>query len=175
MKTIITLCAMMVLLTACEDTNNADYKEREATKKATAEAAMQVGMPAVVNFQEKRMLKLLYELRDNPNYRTFTYVRDMQGQLHKLCDSMGYGIPYAMQFSNPQRPVDYVHGAVTIPQAEPNGLFTPATAEATWVMCLDPRDQKIKPVYEEYRITASPYPLIPEAQHTGDPVPADKK
>jgi hypothetical protein len=150
------------LLGACEDINSADYKEREATKKMAAEAAMQVGMPGIVNFQEKRTLRMLYELRDNPAFRTYTYVRDLNGQLHKLCDSTGYGIPYATQFSNPQRVVYGDHGSVTLPQAEPNGLFMPSTAEATWVMCQDPGDKKVKPVYVEDRITSSPFPLLPE-------------
>lgn len=162
MKKIALLVAVAAMLTACEDVNSADYKEREATRKMAAEAASQVGMPGVVNFQEKRTVKMLYELRDNPNFRTFTYVRDLNGVLHKLCDSTGFGIPYATQFSNPQRMVGDGHGVATLPQAEPNGLFMPASAEATWVMCLDPSDKKVKPVYVEDRITASPFPLLPE-------------
>jgi hypothetical protein len=161
---ILTAMAAAALLVACEAPGqNADTKEREATKKMAAEASMQVGMPAVVNFQEKRMMKQLYELRDNPNFRTYAYITDLNGGLHKVCDATGYGIPYATQFSNPQRLVQsfeaYSTGNVTLPQPEPNGLFMPAAADGTWVMCLDPKDKAVKPVFVEPRVIVSPFPL----------------
>jgi hypothetical protein len=166
MKKILTFIAVaaMTLLAACDPIQpSADRKEREATAKLTVEAAMQVGMPAIANFQEKRMVKQLYELRDNPNFHTYAYITDLNGGLHKICDATGYGIPYATQFSNPQKRDGWDH-ALAMPQAEPNGLFMPAAADGTWVMCLDPKDKAVKPVFIEPRVIVSPFPLTEDVK-----------
>ncbi len=52
---------------------------------------------------------------------------------------------------------------VVIPQADPNGLFSPASAEGAWVLCLDPADKRTKPVYVEPRVVVSPFRL-PQAE-----------
>lgn len=148
-------------LAACEPLpETADQKEGRQTKQQTAQISQEVGMPAIRNAFEKKTLRQLYELRDDPNYHTWTYVRDMNGNLHLLCESVGFGIPYSTQFSNPQRIArDGAQVFGTLPQAEPNGLFPPSSAEGTWVMCLDPSDKKVKAVYEENRITSSPFKM----------------
>ena len=48
---------------------------------------------------------------------------------------------------------------VTLPQADPNGLFSPPSAEGTWVMCKDPNSDKVEPIYSEPRIIVSTFPL----------------
>ena len=113
-------------------------------------------MPAVVNFAEKRMMKDILELRDKMQ-PTYTYLVGTNNQLTKLCDSLGYGLPYATQFTNPVKKADW--GAFAIAQADPNGLYSPANAEGTWVLCLDPKEKKAKPMYIEPRVIVSPYPL----------------
>jgi hypothetical protein len=167
MKKLFALVASAALLAACNPAEpSADQRERAATAKLAGEASMQVGMPAVTHFQEKRMVKQLYEMRDNPNFRTYAYITDLNGGLHKLCDATGYGIPYATQFSNPQRLVRSMEapmqGNLALPQPEPNGLFMPASADGTWIMCLDPKDKAVKPVFVEPRVIVSPFPLIAE-------------
>lgn len=122
-------------------------------------------MPAIKNFRERKLLKDILELRDQAGLTTYTYVwAEMKGTLVFLCDSIGYGIPYATQFTNPQKiawAVDNVHAAaaVTTAQADPNGLFSPAGAEGTWVMCKDPHGDSVKPIYIEPRIVVSPFKL----------------
>ena len=76
----------------------------------------------------------------------------------------GYGLPYATQYTNPQsRQVTTTSGGgITsdiMAQADPNGLFSPASAEGTWVMCLNPRTKKAEPQYIEPRIITTTYPL----------------
>ena len=90
---------------------------------------------------------------------TYTYIVDMNGRPHKLCDSLGYGLPYATQYTNPQMPQQPFNGSVyVLPQADPNGLFSPAAAEGTWVMLLD-ADGQPHPVYIEPRVIVSPFKL----------------
>jgi hypothetical protein len=48
---------------------------------------------------------------------------------------------------------------VALPQADPNGLFSPTSAEGTWVMCKDPKGGEVKPVYIEPRIVVSPFKM----------------
>lgn len=122
------------------------------------QAALAVGPPAIVNFQEKRTLKQIYELRDT-QLSTVTYIVDRYGKTHKICDSVGYGIPYATQYTNPSKIDYYGQVVMTLPQADPNGLFSPAAAEGTWVLCLNPKNKKVVPIYIEPRIIVSPFAL----------------
>jgi len=152
-----------VALTACkpyEPTSEQIQNHRQ--EESNRQAVQSVGMPNIVNFQEKRILKDIYELRDT-QIRTYTYTQDMNGHLHKLCDSVGYGIPAATQYTNPQRVAGNMEtpstGNVTIPQADPNGLYSPAAAEGTWVLCSQPSKDKTVPVYIEPRVIVSPFPL----------------
>lgn len=135
--------------------------DQRATEQLANQAAVQVGWPGITNFTEKRALKMLYELRDSANLVTYSYYLDLNGRRHKLCPttSVGYGIPYATQFTNPQRAAVYSVHPYVIAQPEPNGLFMPPSAEGTWIMCLAPDGKEIKPVYVEPRVIVSPFEL----------------
>ena len=146
----------IALLSACDQRPNSTQIERAKQEEMSLQAVQSVGMPAIVNFAEKRMFKDILELRDRME-PTITYVTDMNGRLHKRCNSVGYGLPYATQYTNPQRVYSDAHGYGTLPQADPNGLYSPAAAEGTWVMCVF--DGKPKPVYFEDRVTVSPVAL----------------
>jgi hypothetical protein len=50
-------------------------------------------------------------------------------------------------------------GVGILPQADPTGLFSPAQADASWVLCLDPVTHQLAPFYEEEKVTTSPFPL----------------
>src|SRR5262249_48729022 len=129
------------------------------------EANSQVGMPAVRNFREKKLVKDLYELRDQANLATYTYTfAENSGDIKFFCDSVGYGIPYAVQFTNPEKigfesRGDSGMSTAVIPQADPNGLFTPSSSEGTWVMCKNPSGSDVKPVYIEPKVIVSPFRL----------------
>ena len=72
------------------------------------EASKQVGMPGIVNFQELKMLKELYELRDQENLICHAYlVNEINGKVGQyLGKCLGYGLPYSTQFSNPEKIVE---------------------------------------------------------------------
>jgi hypothetical protein len=127
-------------------------------------AADKVGMPVIVNFQSKRMMKMIIELRDKA-ITTHFYVIDLNGRLNKFCHSLGYGLPYATQFTAPQKVGDHHEsGFAVLPQADRNGWFSPADAEGTWILHRDPNPDKTEdlgtmPVYIEPRIAVSPFEL----------------
>jgi len=147
-------------LTSCgPQTESSTQIERRKQEELSLQAVQSVGMPAITNFAEKRMFKDILELRDR-SVPTTTYLVGMNNQLTKLCDSVGYGLPYATQYTNPMRVGgDGTHGYVTLPQADPNGLYSPASAEGTWILCVDHKDGKAKPIYVEPRVIVSPIAL----------------
>ena len=114
-------------------------------------------MPGISNFTEKKIMRRLYEMRDK-NVATFTYMVDMQGRLHHVCDSMGWGLPYGVQFSNPEKPNPGSWQGPNMPQSEPNGLFMPPSAEGTWVICASTKGE-FTPMYIEPRVIVSPFRL----------------
>lgn len=157
-----------IAASAC-DPPSTDDKQGAEQAQALAQAHAMIGMPAIGNFSEKRMVKDLYELRDKP-VSTHTYiVNEQTGCLMYLGPSVGYGIPYSTQYTAPTR-VTYTHPSFNdgnettstgyveqVPQAEPNGLFMPSAAEGTWVMLKDPNGPDVKAVYIEPRIVVSPF------------------
>lgn len=157
----IVLATLAFLLAGCNGPPTSDDIQRVQQERMLQEGTSQVGMPAIKNFRERKMLKDIIELRDQEGLTTYTYVwSDMQGKKIFLCDSIGYGIPYATQFTNPMK-MEYnvSKGVYVLPQADPNGLFSPAAAEGTWVLCKDPHGDKVEPIYIEPRIIVSPFKL----------------
>jgi hypothetical protein len=130
-----------------------EERKQEEMAKRGVEA---VGFPAVVNYSEKRMMKDIIELRDQMK-PTYTYIMDMNGHPHKVCDSIGYGLPYATQYTNPQKESD--HSRSIIANQDPNGLYSPASADGTWIMCLNPTTKKVEPQYIEPRVLVMTFPL----------------
>ncbi len=135
-------------------------RQEELLKEGTA----QTGMPAIKNFRERKMLKDIIELRDQAGLTTYTYLwSDVQGKWVFFCNSVGYGIPYATEYTAPQKPLydrgQYAGGNLAMPQADPNGLFSPASAEGTWILCKDPAGKETRPVYVEPRMIVSPFEL----------------
>jgi len=134
-------------------------------EEAMQEAVRQTGLPAVRNFQEKKMLKMLYELRDREDLVCHAYlVNQLNGKVGQyLGKCIGYGLPASTQYSNPEKEVhrnNYNGGSFgAMPQAEPNGLFMPEGLSATWLMMVDPETDEPRPVYVEPLIIVSPFKL----------------
>ena len=156
----------IVMLAACGVAPpSSDKVQAQRMEQLSAEAVSAVGVPAITNFREMRLMKDIYELRDQDGLTTYTYLfSEMTGKLTFMCTSVGYAIPYATQFSNPEKVAWIGNPKITghyglMPQAEPNGLFMPAAAEGSWVMCLDPSTKQTRAVYSEPRLIVSPFKL----------------
>jgi len=154
------LVGLTVVLTGCYS-NSSDDVQRKQQEVILQEATSQVGMPAIKNFREKKLLKDIIEMRDQNGLVTYTYiVAEMTGKLVFLGETIGYGIPAATQYTNPQKPLRNDHSqASIISQADPNGLYSPSSAEGTWIMLKNPNGKDVKPVYVEPRIIVSPFKL----------------
>jgi len=151
--------ALSVIFAGCEVEESGEELQARQQKEKTKIAVQSTGMPSIVNFTEKKNMKMILEMRDNQGLRTYTYMRDMNGNLHKLCDSIGYPLPYATQYTNPQQLHTSQYGNVSYPMADPNGLYSPSSAEGTYVMCLNPESKAITPVYVEERLITSTYKM----------------
>lgn len=78
-----------------------------------------------------------------------------------ICETLGYPIPYAVQTTNPQR-IEWIarggnYSLVTLDNPEPNMLYMPASADATWIPCVF--DGKIFPFYYEEKVETFPLEL----------------
>jgi hypothetical protein len=159
----IALLTFSFTLAGCEKDNSSDTVQQAQQESILAEATASVGMPAITNFRERRLLKEIIELRDQDGLVTYTYLyAENSGKLVFLCNSIGYGIPAATQFTNPEKILHPYSGVfMSLPQADPNGLFSPESAEGTWVMCSNGSDLA-RPMYVEPRIVVSTFKLPTE-------------
>lgn len=157
---IVLLAFGLMGITECQGQKpSADRLAAAETAQMAAEAHRKTGMPNVTNFTEKRFVKQLMELRDG-EITTYSYIVDLNGGLHFLCDSIGFGIPASVQFTNPMVTHRAHSGGFEIlPQPEANGLFMPEGLSATYVMCADPKGGDPRPVYVEPQIMVSPFRL----------------
>ena len=177
----IVLCALVVCMVGVNISyatnyndlkdSSADRKQAEATQKMLGEAERQVGMPNITNFQQRKLMKWIFELADRTDLITYTYIKNMQGQFIFVGKSIGFGVPFSAQFTNPKRIWDMERegGALNkhedngeiqlLPQADPNGLFMPTSSSATWVIMIDPDDGSPRPQYWEPEIIVTPYPM----------------
>jgi hypothetical protein len=171
---------IVFLLIGCAPAPTSNDTQRDMQNDLLADATAQTGMPSIKNFRERKILKDILELRDQTGLITYTYLENLQpqvirgvtalgGKLTFFGETVGYGIPYATQYTAPETMQTYYlkssgtserrYGAERLPQADPNGLFSPASAEGTWVLMKDPNGPDTKPIYIEPRIVVSPFKL----------------
>jgi hypothetical protein len=159
MNKLIAIAATCLAVVGCGPvTPSAEQQDEAETARIQSEARSQVGLPRINSFTEKRLATKLAELRDKPNLLTYTYLLGMDGRLRCLGKSVGFGIPYSTQITNPQKADGNSYGYYTLPQAEPNGLYMPESAAATWVMLVDAKGEA-RPAYVESDVTVTTVPL----------------
>ena len=156
MKKLLLMACLLTAAVACEET--ADSRQREQTKQMMTQADTEIGMPDIINWAERRNAKTILELRDK-EITTYAYIVALDGSLLFLGEAVGYGLPYSVQFTNPERLTRYSSSSTTLPQPDPNGLFMPEGLSATWIMLRDPEGGEVRPVYVEPEIVVSPFPL----------------
>ena len=166
-KIFVPMLVFLALFMSCYQPNTSDLEAQKAQEKLLAQGNAEAGMPAITNFREKKMLKLILEQRDDASYTTYTYMySDITGKFIYMGTSIGFPIPYSTQYTNPQkfdqtRLADATGGRLVsgvMAQADPNGLFSPSSASGTWVMMIDPTGKPV-PTYFEPNVVCFPYKL----------------
>lgn len=156
---IITALLCTVLLLASCGENSADFKQQQETETLMKELHRQVGLPNIKNFQQKKLMKMIFELNDQENLLTYVYLKsDYTGKLIYVGEAIGFGVPFSAQYTNPMRIAKHFSTRYKMPQPDPNGLFMPTSSSATWVMMMDPEGNP-RPVYFEPEIVVSPFKL----------------
>lgn len=128
----IILCSISLI--GCE--MNTDEKVTAEQERLLSEANNQTGLPNIKNFQVKKNYKKIIELQDDSNLITYAYTQNMNGKFVYIGKCMGYGVPYSTQYTNPQRRDRNNGDSIVLPQADPSGLFSPTSSDATWMMII---------------------------------------
>ena len=152
---------MALILASCDEQPTSDQVQREQQEKILQEGTRELGMPAIKNFQEKKTLKWIFELRDDAKILNYAYAfSEVTGKFIFIGKCIGFPIPYCTQYTNPQKVERYYTGVYqSLPQADPNGLFSPSSADGTWVLLVNPKTGEPKPMYMEPKVTVTPFPL----------------
>lgn len=107
---------------------------------------------------ERHIFTEIYKARNNAVI-TYSYVRNLNGQVYFKCKSIGFPLSSNMQLTSPSS-MQYVSniGRVELPQAEPNGLYSSPSTSGTYVMCLN-SDGTVSPAYFEDNVETHMSPL----------------
>jgi len=138
--------------------------ESDKTEKERVEQQQQIyvnsqPIPAFDWSLERHIFIELYKARNNA-VQTYSYVRNWQGQIIFSCESIGFPMPANTQLTNPDKLARDRIESVTIPQPEPNGLFTSPSNVGTYVFCIND-DGSVSPSYFEAEIESHLSPLTP--------------
>ena len=156
MKKFLSLALMVVFLTACMSSGTAgvERSQQEAGQNAILDNQP---VPDLGGYSFERAVVIETYLARNRAINTYTYTLTETGILIEVCASKGYPIPYSTQLTNPLRPgVTGYADTYVIGNPEPNGLYSPDSAEATYILCINP-DGSATPTYWEQRMFSLPY------------------
>lgn len=166
-KTLVTVALMFCFVAlcgatgrSCEGAPTSDDIQQAQQEQMLKDRAAAIGMPSIKNWRKARIMKDIYELQDQKGLVTYTYAfSDYQGKYTYVGKSFGYPIPGGTQFTNPQK-IERCYGPryVTIPQADPDGLFAPGSAQGTYIMMVQP-DGTAMPQYMEPNMSVFTYKL----------------
>ena len=164
---ILILLLMTFFIGGCQEENVPKY-EHEQKRQTTLlmnEAMRQVGMPNIHNFWQRKLLKMIYEIADQSDIITYAYTfNKFTGKFRYIGRSIGFGVPFSAQYTNPMQIVDDPYGSLdsggrVIPQPDPNGIYMPTSSSATWIILIDEKTGKLNLVYMEPLLTVSQIPL----------------
>ena len=154
--------ASILMSASCENQPSSDAKASAQQEQIAKELAAQTGMPSVKNATMKKQLKMIIEECDKQNLICYAYIiPEMTGRPVLLGKCLGYGIPYATQYTNPEKiSRENQYGIATLPQADPDGLFKPGGADGTWLLLIDPATNEPHPVFCEPKVLVTPFKLF---------------
>ncbi len=159
---LLVVAVVFTFFQACDaPQQTSDRVQAAQTEQMLQELNREVGLPNITNFQQKKLMKMIMEECDKESLICYAYLQsEMTGKLVYIGKYLGYGIPFSAQFTNPEKIAYKQHnvGAVTLPQADPNGLFMPTSSSATWLLMVDDTNTP-RVVYLEPSIVVSPFKL----------------
>jgi hypothetical protein len=172
---ILTSLVVTIFVMSCYSRPNSDTITSQRQETLLMQAVEKIGMPAIKYFRELRMMNRVLEERDQ-TLPTWTYLwSDYNRCFTFIGMSVAYPIPYSTERTSPQKAVRYGDHRIAMPQADPNGLYPPSSAEGTFSEMNDPTKVNMTGLaYNEPRISTFPYEL-PERLVCPDLVRPDPK
>lgn len=169
MKKFLFIGIILTTFIACEEpviSKTSTEIEREKQEQLSKQAIESVGLPNISNFYEKKTLKKILEMRDNPKLVNYFYTKNnMTGKWVYEGKCIGFGISYTTQYTNPEKmgTVDggqhWAENPYTLPQADPNGLYSVPNGTATWIMRVtDNGDTIVDYIESEIRVSQNKIP-----------------
>jgi hypothetical protein len=155
------LTALLLVFTlgaSCEGGNSADRADADvAVNQQQTYRRNGQGVPFFDFSQDLETLRQIYVLKNEAVATHSTFSSNGTGQIIHDCPSIGYPIPADTQLTNPETAQHRSSsGWYTLPQPEPNGLFSSQNTDGTWVICVDDRGRQF-PLYSELKVEAYPF------------------
>ena len=149
-----------LFVVSCYTRPNSDTITSQRQETLLMQAVEKIGMPAIKYFRELRMMNRILEERDQ-TIPTWTYLWSDYNRCFTFIESsVAYPIPYSTERTSPQKVVRWGEHRLAMPQADPNGLYPPSSAEGTFVEMNNPTKVNTTGlVYSEPRISTFPYEL----------------
>jgi len=132
--------------------SNAVYTDQNTVNKQQ-EIYQQVQPVPLFDFSEQRHTLIQIYQAKNQARQTWAVIQSITGEFIYACPSIGFPIPADTQLTNPEQNLG--SGAV-VPQAEPDGLYTSANTDATYVLCIR-ANGNVVPIYTEQKVTLFPF------------------
>ncbi len=154
----VALLSGSLLFAGCTDINSANQKEASQVSQQQQVYVDSQPVPAFDWSLERHLMIELYKARNNA-VATYSYVRNLQGQVIFSCSSIGFPIPANTELTNPSivtnggSQSETGSGNVTLPQAEPNGMYSSPSSAGTYIFCLN-QDGTVSPTYFEANVEA---------------------
>jgi len=149
---------LFVFGSGCERRVTQEMKDRKLVNSQQSQYAAVHPVPYFDFSIPRDIYTQIYTATTNKSYATFSVIESITGETKFSCHSIGYAIPADTSMTNPLQRVAGAHGATSIEQAEPNGLFSSKNTDGTWVLCSLP-DGSVTPIYSEHKVLTFPFPM----------------
>lgn len=151
------------VLTGCFE-KSAEEKEADAQQSQIDKATGGTNndLPDITNLQERKLMKQIMELCDKSDLVCYIYnYSEYYGKYNYVGKCVGFGLPYGTEYTNPEKMVyrNSGGGMVTLPQADPNGLYKASNVDATWVCMIDDETGEKYVTFNEPKITIWARPM----------------
>lgn len=146
------------------ETDKASSRQASATRTAMDNADREVGMPRIVNYAQRKLLKNAYEDMDQTTL-TYVYLQGLDGRLVCIGQALGYGVSLGTQFTAPEypqhvkMPENVADVTEMLAQPDPNGLYQPDTGAATIVNLINPSNGEAHTALIEANVQTVPFKL----------------
>ena len=152
MRRVVMMALMGSALAGCSPSGGptADDQQAQQTEELQRRSQAEVGIAQPTNFTRKRLANRIIQMLDSPNLATVSYAQGLDGRLRCIGRSIGFPLPAATQTTNPSRIADQGvnYGYAILPQPEPDGLFSPTSEDATWIVLVNAKGEP-SPAYFE--------------------------